>query len=118
LRYHSAGAFADDIGRYLARKPVRAHPPSRLYRARKFARRHRGGVAVTVSLLLAILASLGIVAWQAHSIAHEAQRAESTRDFLLRVFSAAAPAGPRLGPPTVGDVARASGQQARESTPP
>ncbi len=116
LRYHSAGAFADDIERYLARKPVRAHPPSRLYRARKFARRHRGGVAVTVSLLLAILASLGIVAWQAHSIAREAQRAESTRDFLLRVFSAAAPAGPRLGPPTVADVVRASVKEAQHST--
>jgi len=116
LRYHSAGAFADDIERYLSRKPVRAHPPSRLYRARKFARRHRGGVAVTVSLLLAILASLGIVAWQAHSIAREAQRAESTRDFLLRVFSAAAPAGPRLGPPTVADVVRASVKEAQHST--
>ncbi len=116
LRYHSAGAFADDIERYLARKPVRAHPPSRLYRARKFARRHRGAVAVTVSLLLAILASLGIVAWQAHSIAREAQRAESTRDFLLRVFSAAAPAGPRLGPPTVADVVRASVKEAQHST--
>jgi len=116
LRYHSAGAFADDIERYLARKPVRAHPPSRLYRARKFARRHRGGVAVTVSLMLAILASLGIVAWQAHSIAREAQRAESTRDFLLRVFSAAAPAGPRLGPPTVADVVRASVKEAQHST--
>ena len=116
LRYHSAGAFADDIERYLERKPVRAHPPSRLYRARKFARRHRGAVAVTVSLLLAILASLGIVAWQAHSIAHEAQRAESTRDFLLRVFSAAEPAGPRLGPPTVADVVRASVREAQHST--
>jgi serine/threonine-protein kinase len=116
MRYHSAGAFADDIERYLARKPVRAHPPSSLYRARKFARRHRGGVAVTASLLLAILASLGIVAWQAHSIAHEAQRAESTRDFLLRVFSAAAPAGPRLGPPTVADVVRASVKEAQHST--
>ena len=116
LRYHSAGAFADDIERYLSRKPVRAHPPSRLYRARKFARRHRGGVAVTASLLLAILASLGIVAWQAHSIAREAQRAESTRDFLLRVFSAAAPAGPRLGPPTVADVVRASVKEAQHST--
>ena len=116
LRYHSAGAFADDIERYLARKPVRAHPPSRLYRARKFARRHRGGVAVTAALMLAILASLGIVAWQAHSIAREAQRAESTRDFLLRVFSAAAPAGPRLGPPTVADVVRASVKEAQQST--
>jgi tetratricopeptide (TPR) repeat protein len=115
MRYSSAGAFADDVERYLSGRPVRVHPPSRLYRAQKFVRRHRGAVAATVMLVVAILASLGIVAWQAHSIAREAQRAESTRDFLLRVFSAAEPAGPRLGPPTVADVVRASISEAQHS---
>jgi serine/threonine-protein kinase len=114
-RYRSADAFAEDIERYLAGKPVRAHPPSRWYRARKFIARHRGSVAMTAALILAILASLGTVAWQAHSIAREAQRAESTRDFLLRVFSAAEPAGPRLSPPTVADVVRASIAEAQHS---
>jgi serine/threonine-protein kinase len=115
MRYSSAGAFADDVERYLAGRPVRVHPPSRVYRAHKFVRRHRGAVAATVMLVVAILTSLGIVSWQAHSIAREAQRAESTRDFLLRVFSAAEPAGPRLGPPTVADVVRASISEAQHS---
>ena len=115
LRYHSAGALADDIERYLERKPVRAHPPSRWYRVRKFVTRHRGAVAVSAALLLGTLASLAIVAGQARSIAREAQRAESTRDFLLRVFSAAEPAGPRLSPPTVADVVRTAIGEAQHS---
>ena len=116
LRYSSAGAFADDVERYLARKPVRAHPPSRRYRARKFIRRHRGAVAALSALFVAIVGGLSVVAWQEHTIAREAQRAESTRDFLLRVFSAAEPAGPRLAPPTVADVVRASIAEAQRST--
>jgi len=114
-RYPSAGAFADDVERYLAGKPVRAHPPSRAYRLRKFVRRHRGAVALTATLMIAVLASLGVVAWQGRSLAREAQRAQSTRDFLLRVFSAAEPAGPRLAPPTVADVVRASIGEAQHS---
>lgn len=114
-RYRSAAAFAEDIERYLIGKPVRALPPSSWYRARKFVTRHRGGVAAGAGFVVAILASLGIVAWQAHSIAREAQRAQSTRDFLLSVFSAAEPAGPRLGPPTVADVVRASIVEAQQS---
>jgi len=114
-RYRSADAFADDIDRYLSGRPVRAHPPSRWYRARKFAVRHRGAVAFGAAFALAILVSLGVAAWQAHSIAREAQRAESMRDFLLRVFDAAAPAGPRLAPPSVADVVRASVAEAQHS---
>src|SRR5580765_5957289 len=54
-RYASAGAFADDIERMLNGRPVAAHPPSRLYRAGKFVRRHRGGVAATAIFALGIL---------------------------------------------------------------
>ncbi len=36
-RYGTVAAFADDITRYLAFKPVRAHPDSVSYRAKKFA---------------------------------------------------------------------------------
>ncbi|HEX7130901.1 MAG TPA: serine/threonine-protein kinase, partial [Rhodanobacteraceae bacterium] len=65
-RYASAGALAEDIGRYLDGEPVLAHPPSRWYRTGKFIARHRGGVVVTVALLLAIFVSLGAALWQAH----------------------------------------------------
>ncbi|HET6546526.1 MAG TPA: tetratricopeptide repeat protein [Rhodanobacteraceae bacterium] len=115
-RYASAGAFAEDIARHLDGLPVAAHPPSRWYRARKFVRRHRGGVASTVAFLLAILAALGLALWQADVARDETLRAASVRDFLLRVFSAAEPAGPRLAPPSVVDVVRAAITDARRSS--
>jgi eukaryotic-like serine/threonine-protein kinase len=92
-RYASAGAFGDDIERYLAREPVVAHPPSSGYRARKFIARHKVGVITTAFFLLAVIGALGVALWQADMareqtrIAREqAQRAEAVRDFLVGVF--------------------------------
>ncbi len=55
-RYESVSALAHDLESYLEDRPVLACPPSKVYLARKFIRRHRGAVAVallTVGLLLA-----------------------------------------------------------------
>ncbi|MDF1702326.1 MAG: protein kinase, partial [Planctomycetota bacterium] len=57
-RYSSAGAFADDIGRYLTDEPIEARPPSRRYRLGKFAKRHRVGLAAAALLLVTLLAGL------------------------------------------------------------
>ena len=99
-RYASAGAFAEDIERYLGGRPVAAHPPSRLYRTQKFIQRHRGGVAITAAFLLAILASLGLALWQANVARREAARANTVRDFLVSVFDAARAHLPRDQRPT------------------
>ncbi|MFN0169784.1 MAG: protein kinase domain-containing protein [Bryobacteraceae bacterium] len=40
-RYASVSDFAADIQRYIEHRPVMASPPGRLYRTRKFFRRHR-----------------------------------------------------------------------------
>jgi serine/threonine protein kinase/uncharacterized protein HemY len=54
-RYQTAGALAQDLGRYLADEPVEASPPSRAYRLKKFLRRHRGPVlAASVIFLLLV----------------------------------------------------------------
>ena len=97
-RYASAGALADDIERMLDGRPVAAHPPSRWYRARKFVARHRGSVAATLAFAVALLAALAVALWQAsvareaaRSALREAARANTTRDFLLRVFRASDP---------------------------
>jgi hypothetical protein len=97
-RYASAGAFADDVDRWLDGKPVAAHPPSAWYRARKFVRRHRGGVAMTLVFLLAMITAFAVALWQANlareqarNAEQQAARANATKDFLIRVFRASDP---------------------------
>lgn len=87
-RYASAWAFARDLQRYLRREPVEAGPPTALYRLRKFAGRHRAGVAagLTVAAVLpattVIAISFAIREAEQRQVAEEhAQRAidEATR---------------------------------------
>ncbi|WP_020474732.1 protein kinase domain-containing protein [Zavarzinella formosa] len=52
-RYQTVGELAADIGRYLDGQPVKAAPPSVVYRAGKFARRHREKAMFLGLLLLA-----------------------------------------------------------------
>ncbi|HEX6832494.1 MAG TPA: tetratricopeptide repeat protein, partial [Rudaea sp.] len=82
------------------RRPVAAHPPSRLYRTKKFIQRHRGGVALTTILVLAILSALALALWQADVARRQAQRANHVRDFLVGLFDAARAHLPRDQRPT------------------
>src|SRR5260221_2178665 len=49
-RYETANGFAADVQRYLADEPVTACPPSATYRFRKFVRRHKHAVTLTLVL--------------------------------------------------------------------
>ncbi len=86
-RYPSAGALADDIERHLAGRPVAAHPPSRWYRTRKFVHRHRGSVAITAALVVAVFAGLTAALWQANVARYEAARANRVRGFMEDMFT-------------------------------
>jgi serine/threonine protein kinase len=57
-RYGSVSELADDIDRYLGERPILARRPSASYRARKFVRRHRAGVAASALVLAAIVAGI------------------------------------------------------------
>ncbi|MEM7309105.1 MAG: bifunctional serine/threonine-protein kinase/formylglycine-generating enzyme family protein [Planctomycetota bacterium] len=59
-RYSSVEAFDADLARFLRQEPLVAGPAGAVYRARKFVRRHRVGVAAT-ALVLA-LAGAGLAA--------------------------------------------------------
>ena len=61
-RYASVAELAADIQRYIEHRPVLASPPSGLYRARKFLRRHRPAVFGTAAGLAFILLS-GVTVW-------------------------------------------------------
>jgi len=56
-RYSSVSDIAVDIERYLEHRPVLASPPSQLYRARKFIRRHRPAVFGTAAGLVFLMLS-------------------------------------------------------------
>jgi len=58
-RYASASELAADVGRHLYHEPVLAGSPSRIYRARKFARRYRWPVATTAAIVLILLVAIG-----------------------------------------------------------
>jgi tetratricopeptide (TPR) repeat protein len=122
-RYPTAAGLADDIERHLDAQPVTAHPPSRLYRARKFVQRHRGGVVVTALLVLAVFASLGVALWQADVARRsavlardEAVRAGAVRDFLVSVFRGAQPELPSERRPSIEQLVDEAAERALADT--
>jgi serine/threonine-protein kinase len=86
-RYASAEQLADDIGRHLAGRPVAARKDTTAYRAAKFVRRHKVGVAAAVALIAVLVGGIATTTWQAH-IANQKWReyeeiARFTTDLLL-----------------------------------
>jgi eukaryotic-like serine/threonine-protein kinase len=76
-RYPSADALADDVDRYLAGLPVVARRGRLGYRARKFVRRHRVGVAAVAGVMLLLVSSSLLLARQGAETARERDRAET-----------------------------------------
>jgi eukaryotic-like serine/threonine-protein kinase len=58
-RYDTANDLAADIERFLHNETVHACPVSAVYRCRKFARRHKIGVAASIAVAVAVL--VGVV---------------------------------------------------------
>jgi len=71
-RYSSVEHLAEDLRRYLENLPVLARPAGLGYRARLFARRHRGPVAAAALALVSLTVGLVIAVQQAR-IARNAQ---------------------------------------------
>jgi eukaryotic-like serine/threonine-protein kinase len=84
-RYASAAGLAADISRYLHDEPVVAHPPSTAYRARKYIRRHRLGVAIAVFAVLLLAGFAVVQSIELRHIARERDRATHERDRADRV---------------------------------
>jgi serine/threonine protein kinase/tetratricopeptide (TPR) repeat protein len=64
-RYETASALAQDVRRYLDGDPVEACPPSRGYRLRKFARRHRRGLTAAGIFAAVLVGATAVSTWQA-----------------------------------------------------
>ncbi len=85
-RYASAEALDADVSRWLAGRPVAAHPPGNAYYFAKFVTRHRWAVGAGALAALALATASGIAVMQARLANQEAARAASVRDFLLALF--------------------------------
>src|SRR5690348_8660346 len=84
-RYGSPSELSADVGRYLHNEPVLAHPPSAGYRASKFVRRHRFGVAAASAAVVLLIAFAAAMALQARRIAAERDRADQQAELAQGV---------------------------------
>ncbi len=107
-RYASVEQLVDDLDRYLAGQPIMARCDSRLYRARKFVRRHPLGTVATAVAGLAAAGYLATVAIYTDRLEHERDRArleaahaEQVAGFLTDIFQVSEPGAER------GDTLRA-----------
>ncbi|HKV77571.1 MAG TPA: serine/threonine-protein kinase [Candidatus Sulfotelmatobacter sp.] len=82
-RYGTPSELAADIGRYLSREPVMAHPPSVWYRGRKFLRRYQVPVLAAVLVLASLAAGL-YVANRQRTIAQK--RFQDVRELANKLF--------------------------------
>jgi eukaryotic-like serine/threonine-protein kinase len=63
-RYQTVEELSADINRHLATLPILARQPSTWYRANKYVRRHRLGVAGAALIIILVLAWLTSAMWQ------------------------------------------------------
>jgi len=77
-RYDTAHSLAEDIKRYLHHEPVDASPPSARYRLRKFIRKNRVPLVVTLAFAIVLIAAT-IVSTRLAIRATYARDAEATQ---------------------------------------
>jgi len=97
-RYQGAAELSDDVERYLASRPILAHPPSTMYQIRKLAARHKGAVAAAGAIAVLLVALAATMAVQAQRVRKErdrataeAAKASAINAFLLDALGAADP---------------------------
>ncbi|MCH8276435.1 MAG: tetratricopeptide repeat protein, partial [Bacteroidetes bacterium] len=97
-RYQSADQFLEDIRRYLAGLPVHAQSATWAYRTAKFVRRHRVGVAASVSLtvLIVVLAGMAfqfalVTSEQNEEIRIALEKKDQVTDLVLGMFEMSDP---------------------------
>ena len=102
----TAQELADDLRRFLDRKPIKARRPSPLDRASRWARQHRKAVATAIALLLTAVVGLSVVvililqaekravAAKARAVAAEDKAEKHAREEPIRIVDAANPPPP------------------------
>jgi len=81
-RYAAVSQLAEDVGNFLEHRPIRARGDSFRYRAAKFLRRNRGGVALATGSLVVVAA---LITTYTYRLGVERDRAELEADKALEV---------------------------------
>jgi tRNA A-37 threonylcarbamoyl transferase component Bud32 len=113
-RYASVTHLADDIQRFLDRKPIAARRPSLAYTLRLALARHRLASAVA-AVGLVLLLGASVVAWAQYreSRAH-AERSAAVRDFMFNLVDEAEAAEGQVGEVTGRQMVDGAVGRARE----
>jgi tetratricopeptide (TPR) repeat protein len=82
-RYISVEQLADDIRRYLERRPIVARQDTFGYRAGKFVRRNRVGVASAAVIVLTLVGGLTMTAYQARRAERQFQQVRRLANTVL-----------------------------------
>jgi non-specific serine/threonine protein kinase/serine/threonine-protein kinase len=96
-RYETVSALGRDLERFLAGDPVDASPPSTTYRLRKFAGRHRLGLAMAATIATLLLAGAVVSTWMAVRASRAEAEARAIADFLRNDVLAQASAKTQAG---------------------
>ncbi|HEX6833801.1 MAG TPA: serine/threonine-protein kinase [Rudaea sp.] len=97
-RYETVQALAEDLERYLAGRPIQARRQSAAYRFARFVGRHKTGVALGTTAIVALMTTTGLSIYgmsmarqQMEQARAQALRAETTSRFLADVFGQVSP---------------------------
>jgi non-specific serine/threonine protein kinase/serine/threonine-protein kinase len=94
-RYATPLDLAADLDLYLHHEPVKAHPPSVAYRAGKYLRRHRLGVAVAACAILLLVGFAVAQSIQLRRIRQAQIRADRIAAFMTSMFRVSNPSEAR-----------------------
>lgn len=78
-RYATVTAMAEDVGLFLSDQPVKARPPSAVYRFTKFSRRNRVALTTFTLVTAALIVGTAVSIWQAgvaYKALNQARKAE------------------------------------------
>jgi len=97
-RYGTASELSADLARYLHDEPVLAGPATAAYRVRKYAARHRFGLAAAAAVLMLLAGFTVVQAVELRRVRQERDRADRERDranrvteFMTRMFKVSDP---------------------------
>ncbi|MFL5329815.1 MAG: protein kinase domain-containing protein [Gemmataceae bacterium] len=82
-RYESAQALADELRRFLDDEPILAHPPGRIERTFKWARRNRTVATLIIAFTLSLFIGLGFAGWTMWGVAARQRAVDANVTQLL-----------------------------------